>query len=500
MGIRLAGSLFLNPGGAGAWVAIFRLVACTALMLATQCQPAHAVAVVGRNGEGPVLPAREQAVIIWDKATGTQHLVYQVTIASSPINGTAPLLSRAGYLVPTPTMPQVGEADPEILRLAGQMARTRVYGPVVAFTPFFTMVYVVALGLSGMALFYGMLWVTRLSGWRAILCVLAIGLVLASVALYYALCWVSVESPGVAAIVRGAGLPEGERIDAAFGQSESQVVTLQASDTAGIQRWFTSHDFAPPANLQAWLAPYAQQGWVITAVALQAPTQAACSIRSETLCLSFSTTWPSFPYSVPANPWYARSSPGQGIARPDNWDGVCEVRLAVISSDRMATEHADRKGAIYRGDVRYAGSSFESADMDDVSGYAPGTVTSQTWAQLAGLTSDSIATRFPGHLTCFVDFMRYESGDLFFFTSRDQSVIRNECVVNGAKPRYTYGVDDDLYNGVAAALLIADAFIAWLLLRGIVLLIRSGRSMQLGIHRSSAPNNSANWSEPAVQH
>jgi len=63
---------------------------------------AHGCAVAPPNNK-PVEIADESAIIVWDSASGTEHFIRRATFKSAA--------QDFGFLVPTPTKPELAEAD-----------------------------------------------------------------------------------------------------------------------------------------------------------------------------------------------------------------------------------------------------------------------------------------------------------------------------------------------------------------------------------------------------
>jgi hypothetical protein len=81
---------------------------CILLALPTFLQN-NALACLALSGSGLIGVNHETAIIIWDRANQTEHFIRAVTL-----NSTA---EKAGFLVPTPTTPELALADSRILDL-----------------------------------------------------------------------------------------------------------------------------------------------------------------------------------------------------------------------------------------------------------------------------------------------------------------------------------------------------------------------------------------------
>src|ERR1051326_3386095 len=78
------------------------LLACV-LIVAARCTPSLSACAVAPPQNKTVEIADESAIIVWDSATGTEHFIRRATFKSAA--------QDFGFLVPTPTKPELAEAD-----------------------------------------------------------------------------------------------------------------------------------------------------------------------------------------------------------------------------------------------------------------------------------------------------------------------------------------------------------------------------------------------------
>ncbi len=193
--------------------------------------------------------ATESALIIWDEKTRTQHFIRR---ASFETRG-----PYFGFLVPTPSMPQLAEAPDEVfghLEEWTQPERVTEYplrSLLRRLLP--TMTMSASLGEGGAG---------------------------------------DVE---VLSRQTVAGL---------------DAVSLKARDTRALINWLDRHGYDAPLQLMDWLEVYVKQGWVITAFQIAKTDREADQLSTKAVRLSFRAEQPFFPYREPAEneqaPWRQR--------------------------------------------------------------------------------------------------------------------------------------------------------------------------------------------------
>lgn len=194
-------------------------------------QTIWACAVAPRPGDYVGI-ANETALIIWDADSKTQHFIRRATFDTKA--------KDFGFLVPTPTRPELDEAHDYLFRLL-----EKATAPAE----------------------------------RTVLAVVQRG------------------APGEATDkARGNSVQiiETKRV------GDFDAVVLKADDPKALDQWLGKHGYAADAALTDWLAPYVEKGWFLTAFKIvknagqQAPA-AASAVR-----MSFRTEKPFFPYREPA--------------------------------------------------------------------------------------------------------------------------------------------------------------------------------------------------------
>ena len=86
-------------------------------VLAAIPAPASACAAIGRDGQSIDI-ASESALIVWDEANKTEHFIRRATFQSSGYD--------FGFLVPTPSLPEVAESDDEVFTRLADITKPKV--------------------------------------------------------------------------------------------------------------------------------------------------------------------------------------------------------------------------------------------------------------------------------------------------------------------------------------------------------------------------------------
>jgi hypothetical protein len=179
----------------------------------------------------PIEINTESALIIWDAETQTQHFIRKAGFETAAKN--------FGFLVPTPTKPELAEA------------KEAVFGKLASIT-------------APPARRFGH--VQSKSFGRP-----------------------APSSPPPAVTVLEAKQVAG--FDAAV---------LAATDPQALNDWLRKHDYESGPELAEWLKPYIDQAWIITAFKIANSQPAAATLGSTAVRMSFHTDRPFFPYREPA--------------------------------------------------------------------------------------------------------------------------------------------------------------------------------------------------------
>lgn len=174
--------------------------------------------------------AEESAFIIWDEAAKTQHFIRRASFRTSA--------KDFGFLVPTPSVPELAEADDKAFDLLEKITAPRV---VVQRIP--------ADAKS--------------------------------------------EAPRPAAVAAAVTVLATAKV------AGYDAVVLEATDASALNEWLKKHDYASSPELVDWFKPYLERKWKISAFKIDRDAQRGNSAESGTVRMSFRAEAPFFPYREP---------------------------------------------------------------------------------------------------------------------------------------------------------------------------------------------------------
>lgn len=233
--------------------------AAAVVLLAGACFPALACAPVPPMG-ATVDIANEEAIIVWDSPSKTQHFIRRASF-----NTTA---KDFGFLVPTPSVPQLAEADDAAFDMLSQRTAARVIKREMTVTSSL-------LGMLG-ALFP------------------------------------SEKSERKMVAKAAAAPPAPVRVLASATVAGFDAVVLEADDAGALDAWLKKNGYVSSPELVDWYKPYIAQKWKITAfkIAANAPQVPGAAVR-----MSFATDTPFFPYREPAQAAAAKPASHERLLR-----------------------------------------------------------------------------------------------------------------------------------------------------------------------------------------
>jgi hypothetical protein len=201
-------------------------------------RPASACAPVSLQNT-PVVNADQTVIMIWDAKSRTQHFIRQASFQSKG--------DDLGFLVPTPTQPELEEAgDSAFAKLAEltapEVRRVR--------RPHFSV------GCSSTA---------------------------------------TLESGALSGAAHSVQVLQEKRV------AGLEAVVLKASSSDALVGWLREHGYAYSPEVAAWAEPYLADGWKITAlkVVKDEANKASSTVAASALRISFRTSRPLFPYREP---------------------------------------------------------------------------------------------------------------------------------------------------------------------------------------------------------
>ena len=204
---------------------LFAIAILVTLVAALRAPPVDACA---RVSEAPIALEGEEALIVWDPATHTQHLIRTGLFAEAT--------DDFGFLVPTPTRPELAEANDGVFERLFRIYRRpprRVRARARAL---------------GRAMGGG--------------------------------------TPSVALIER--------RMVAGLDTS-----VLAANDADALSAWLREHRYPSSDALTEWFRKYVDEGWFVTAFRY-APARGSGAWFNRSVRMTFQTERPFFPYSEPS--------------------------------------------------------------------------------------------------------------------------------------------------------------------------------------------------------
>jgi len=219
-------------------IALGCLLALSAILPrpARACAPAY-------PPEAVVRVADESAIIVWDEASRVEHFVRRATFTSSA--------NDFGFLVPTPTQPELAEAPDSVF----EALEWQIRPPIV--------------------------YRDKISGIEpGLLCAAPFYLTLRSAA---------VDS--AAAPVR---VLEAKRV------AGYDAAVLEADSETALAEWLKANGYASRPALSEWLKPYVAMRWKITAFKIAAGRDAK-AVETSSVRMSFKADKPFFPYREPAD-------------------------------------------------------------------------------------------------------------------------------------------------------------------------------------------------------
>jgi hypothetical protein len=217
----------------GIVVSLATLAALLAHLTAPPVRACCAVFAVGKA----VVNADQSVIIIWDAANKTQHFIRRASFKAEA--------DDFGFLVPSPTQPELAEAGDEAFPYLGQLT-----APEIIKAP------------RGMGMGCG-----------------------CSAAMKDA-------APGRAPSVTVLE----EKSVAGF-----HAAVLETKSATALVQWLKDHDYAYSPQVEAWARPYVEAGWKITAlkVAKDKGEKDKRTVTASSLRMSFKTDRPLFPYREP---------------------------------------------------------------------------------------------------------------------------------------------------------------------------------------------------------
>ena len=203
---------------------------------------------------------KEFALIVWEPASKIEHF-----IRVADFDTDAP---EMGFLVPTPTVPELFEVDGDAL--AAQLRRNTKARRVIERST------VTKFGLGP---------------WRA----------------FTALTGVSESSP----------TPGGVDVIAQYDVAGYEASVLRADDPQLLKTWLADHGYVTRDSIEAWLKIYTDQEWIITAFKVSQSKKSG-SLKTHAVRMTFPSEQPFYPYREPHPETHAKNQANQPSGSPGN--------------------------------------------------------------------------------------------------------------------------------------------------------------------------------------
>lgn len=215
-------------------------LACIAVgsTLTVSALPARACAPAPPAGES-VSIAAEEALIVWDAASRTEHFIRRADFRTSAAD--------FGFLVPTPSQPTLHEASDDVF---GALSRAITPEPVVS------------------------------SSFMPLTCCTA-------PLMYFTL---GAEDDTMAPTVEVLATQRVAGMDASV---------LRADDASALAEWLADHGYPMRPALVEWLRPYVDAGFVVTA--FRYVNDGTDRVGSAAVRMTFETEQPFYPYREPSD-------------------------------------------------------------------------------------------------------------------------------------------------------------------------------------------------------
>jgi hypothetical protein len=218
------------------------LAAGLLLLVFALARPAGACAPAPPQGV-QVQIAEESAILVWDAAAHREHFIRRASFRNTG--------KDFGFLVPTPSKPELSEVPDALFSRFEEMTRPEVVEKTET-------------GVEP-TLFCG-LWMMR-------------------------------GSKSAAPVEASVRVLDSQRV------AGYDAVVLEADSAGALSSWLKEHGYAERAELAAWLTPYVAAKWKLTAFKIAPPSEAreAQAVETAAVRMSFSTDRPFFPYREPSD-------------------------------------------------------------------------------------------------------------------------------------------------------------------------------------------------------
>jgi len=229
-----------------------RALAVIAVAATTRLAPAGACAALPE--EGRVSVVEEAAVIVWDAKNKTEHFIRRATFDAKG--------KSIGFIVPSPSVPQLAAADANVFSQLEDTIRPRVEHQNYTTYPVQSL------------LFHNTPDSAEVDTNRA---------------------------TKSAAAPKGRSGPKAVSVDVIRKQRVGgyEATTLKANDAGALNRWLRRNGYQSSAAFEKWLGVYVDKGWVVTAFKVPKGNSDTSQFTSQLVRMSFKSPRPFYPYREP---------------------------------------------------------------------------------------------------------------------------------------------------------------------------------------------------------
>jgi hypothetical protein len=188
--------------------------------------------------------AEESAIILWDAGSKTQHFIRRASFTTSA--------SDFGFLVPTPSEPELAEASDQAFALLEVLTAPQIITQRIRRDP---------------------------------------------------------NAKAAADLSKGVRVLQNKRVGG------YDAVVLEADHPSALADWLRKHDYASSPDLTGWLGPYVAAHWKVTAFKIANDVPKAPGVATSAVRMSFTTERPFFPYREPADQRRGGAAKGPRLLR-----------------------------------------------------------------------------------------------------------------------------------------------------------------------------------------
>lgn len=277
---------------------VFVPVLLTAVLVAVPSPPpVRACAIIPRPGDSVVINS-EDALIVYDSATKTEHFIRTASFGASTS-------SDFGFLVPTPSKPELNEASPDVFAALADVTKRRTVKQWRMKDPHFG-------------------------------------------------CALLPEANATFKSVGSAIMPSAGRVNVVEQKQVGafQTATLQADDPKALREWLTENKYQASPQLDEWFKAYTANKWYLVAFKIASGDTKGATVQNSAVRISFQTDTPFYPYREPEA---ARKADAPSVSRA--------LRLFVLSDSRVSgTIGRGDAAKPFPGDTKWS-SQIETAQL-----------------------------------------------------------------------------------------------------------------------------------------